>query len=150
MTEPIMNVLGLSNAITETKWCTNPFVTNTLMICSILKRLGYYVRFFGAEGSTPECDEMHAVVEKKELQDTYGDKFFQQALDWNTIDAEYAHELFETRAKKILKELTKPGEFLLSLAGPRGSEPVQCVISRSVQFDCDRACCRIRHGFLSI
>lgn len=118
MSKPIMNVLGLSNAITKKEWCTNPFVTNTVMMCEILKRAGYFVRFFGAEGSEVACDESHAVIKKIELQDAYGDQFFKQVKDWNVVDAEYAHEIYTANAKKKLKAVTKPGEYLLSLAGP--------------------------------
>ena len=116
------NVLGLSNAITKKEWCTNPFVHNTVGICAILKKNGHHVRAFVAEGSEVDCDELFPVVQQTELEQAYGKDFREQKTDLNTHPSNYPHELYAARAKHILKEVSQPGEFLLSLAGPPHKE----------------------------
>ena len=121
-TKLTFNVLGLANAITSKQWCTNPFVHNTVGLCTILKKYGHHVRFFGAEGSELDCDEMFAVVEKSELERAYGPDFHEQKIDLNDHPSQYPHELYTARAKQILREVSKPNEFLLTMAGPPHKE----------------------------
>ena len=112
------NVLGLSNAITSPEFCTNPFVHNTLGMCTMLKNAGHIVRHFGSEGSVVDCTEHFDMVKRSELEETYGKSFHLQKRDLNTIQESYTAELYHARAKQTLKKVAKKGEFLLSMAGP--------------------------------
>ena len=114
----VSNVIGLCNGITHPDTVTNPFIHNTVGGCKILKKIGHKVRFFGAEGSKVDCDEFYPVVLREELERSYGTDFDQQKTDLNKHGAPFPHEMHEARTKHILKEVSKPGEFLLTFAGP--------------------------------
>lgn len=116
--EPIRcHLLGTFNAPNTLKdeGIGNAFGTKVINMAKILKKLGYYIIFYGVEGSEVECDEFVQVSSKEDLLKTYG--------EWNkeTIYKEdygdYCHKIFNQNCIREINNRKRNGDFLLLCHG---------------------------------
>lgn len=111
------HVLGIGHGITQREWSTNPFVHNTLVMCDILKDIGFTVNHYGMETSEANCDEHIDCVMIDEAEKFHGKNFKEQPTDFNTTEQYYTTNLFNARAEFEIKQRVKRGDLLMVMGG---------------------------------
>lgn len=104
---------------------SNAFASKVGRMAQILKRLGYYVIFYGVEGSEVECDEFVQISDMATIEKAYG--------KWNgktALGSKYGDIAYTTFNKNAIVEIEKRkrvGDFLLLCHGTYQKEIADAV-----------------------
>jgi glycosyltransferase involved in cell wall biosynthesis len=100
---PVLHVLGLAHTQTSKEYNACAYTSKTLKFCGMLKRLGYEVIHYGAEGSNPDATENVEVLSTLTQRRCYGD------YDWKK--EQFRHDpkdlAYQTFNKYAIVEINK-------------------------------------------
>ncbi len=116
--EPIRcHLLGTFNAPNTLKdeGIGNAFGTKVINMAKILKKLGYYIIFYGVEGSEVECDEFVQVASANDLLKTYGP--WDKTKIYKENYGDYCHKIFNANCIQEINKRKRNGDFLLLCHG---------------------------------
>ena len=93
----------------------NAFGTKVINMAKILKKLGYYVIFYGIEGSEVECDELVIVSTMDVLLKTYG--VWDKTRVYPEKYGDFSHTTFNENCIREINIRKRPEDFLLVCHG---------------------------------
>jgi glycosyltransferase involved in cell wall biosynthesis len=114
--KPALHVLGLAHTKTTLEYNACAYTQKVFKMCKMMKKLGYEVYHYGAEGSNPDCTEHIDVVSDAVQFQTYG------GYDWRKEAFRHdpndlAYQTFDKNAIIEIKKRANPKDLLLISMG---------------------------------
>jgi hypothetical protein len=139
--KPALHVLGLAHTRTTKEFSACAYTQKVLKMCQMMKKLGYEIYHYGAEGSTPDCTEHIDVVSTAIQRQTYGDydwkkEFFKHDphdLAYTTFNENAIREINARKGPRDLL-LISMGNYQKPISDAVGLMPVEMGIGYSGVF----------------
>lgn len=114
--------LGIPHTISNKDYVACAYTQKVVKFCKMMKERGHYIIHYGHEDSNVICDEHVSVINKKVIEDVYGDydwkkNFFRYDLKDNAYQTFYDNSIKEISKRKQI------GDFLLCFWG-YGHKPI--------------------------
>ena len=114
--KPALHVLGLAHTKTTKEYSACAYTQKVFKMCAMMKKLGYTVYHYGAEGSNPDCTEHIDVVSNAVQRQTYGDYDWKKEM-FKHNPADLAYRTFDENAIREINARKGPRDLLLVSMG---------------------------------
>jgi glycosyltransferase involved in cell wall biosynthesis len=114
--KPALHVLGLAHTQTTKEFSACAYTQKVLKMCQMMRKIGYEVYHYGAEGSTPDCTEHIDVVSTAVQRQTYGDYDWKREF-FKHNPTDLAYTTFNENAIREINARKGPKDLLLISMG---------------------------------